>query len=103
MESLLIARDKPIINKTDSSLLLELFKYNISGYHMMSYTSYDVRLSDCAGAIAVCSIFTICYEFCILSKTQCKSIYYHFMRDHESSNFQKPARNKRICGETYDF
>ena len=37
MESLQIARDKPILNKTDSSLPLELFSYNISGYHMMFY------------------------------------------------------------------
>ena len=41
MESLLIARDKPILNKADSSLPLELFQCNISGYHMMFYTSYD--------------------------------------------------------------
>ena len=37
MESLLIARDKPILNKADSSLPLELFQCNISGYHMMFY------------------------------------------------------------------
>ena len=35
MEILLIAPDKPIPNKADSSLPLELFSYNISGYHMM--------------------------------------------------------------------
>ena len=34
IESLLIARDKPILNKADSSLPLELFEYNISGYHL---------------------------------------------------------------------
>ena len=45
----------------------------------------------------------LCYEFCILSKTECKSIYYHFRRDHESSNFRKLARNKWICRETCDF
>ena len=37
MESLLIARDKPILNKADSSLPLELFQCNISGYPMMFY------------------------------------------------------------------
>ena len=42
----------------------------------------------------------LCYEFCILSKTECKSIYYHFRRDHESSSFRKLARNKWICRET---
>ena len=38
----------------------------------------------------------LCYEFCILSKKQCTSIYYHFRRDHESSSFWKLARNKWI-------
>ena len=37
MESLLIACDKPCLNKADFSLPLELFWYNISGYHMMFY------------------------------------------------------------------
>ena len=37
MESLLIARDKPTLNKADSSLPLELFSCKISGYHMMFY------------------------------------------------------------------
>ena len=45
----------------------------------------------------------LCYEFCILLKTECKSIYYHFRRDHESSNFCKVAGNKWICRETWDF
>ena len=45
----------------------------------------------------------LCYEFCILSKTECKSIYYHFRRDHESSSFRKLARNKWICWEIFDF
>ena len=45
----------------------------------------------------------LCYEFCILSKTEYKSIYYHFRRDHESSSFRKIARNKWICRETCDF
>ena len=45
----------------------------------------------------------LCYEFCILSITECKSIYYYFRRYHESSSFQKLARNKWICQEIYDF
>ena len=45
----------------------------------------------------------LCYEFCILSKTECKSIYYHFRRDHESSSFRKLARNNWICRKTFDF
>ena len=28
----------------------------------------------------------LCYEFCILSKTECKSIYYHFRRDQPEIN-----------------
>ena len=45
----------------------------------------------------------LCYEFCILSKTECKSIYYHFRPDHQSSSFRKLARDKWICRETCDF
>ena len=45
----------------------------------------------------------LCYDFCILSKTECKSIYYHFWRDHESSSFGKLARNEWICPEIWDF
>ena len=45
----------------------------------------------------------LCYECCILSKTECKSIYYHLRRDHETSSFWKLARNKWICRETFDF
>ena len=37
MERLLIAHDKPVLNKVDSSLSLELFWYNISVYHMVFY------------------------------------------------------------------
>ena len=46
---------------------------------------------------------SLCCEFCILSKAECKSIYYHLKRDHESSSIQKLARNKWICQETCDF
>ena len=46
----------------------------------------------------------ICFEFYILSKTECKSIHYCFRRDHESSSFRKLARNKMVfCQETCDF
>ena len=45
----------------------------------------------------------LCYEFYILSKTERKSIYSHFRRDHEYSSFQKLARNKWICRETCDI
>ena len=45
----------------------------------------------------------LCYDFCILSKTECKSIYYHFRRDNKSSSFRKLPRNKWICRESYDF
>ena len=91
MESLLIARDKPILKKVDSFLLVELFQCNISGYH--KFYTYDVHLSHCGHTIVVCSISLFCYDFYILSKTECKSIYYHFRRDQESSSFRKLARN----------
>ena len=37
MERLLIARDKPYLNKAGSSLPLRVFWYNINSYHMMLY------------------------------------------------------------------
>ena len=45
----------------------------------------------------------LCYEFCISSKTECKSIYYHFRHDQKNSSFRKLARNKWICQETCEF
>ena len=54
MESLLTAPDKPVLNKADSSLNLELFWYNISGDHMF----YHI-ISHCAYAIVVCAVFEI--------------------------------------------
>ena len=50
MESLLIARDKPIRNTANSYLPLELFKYILL---------YDVYLSHCTYTIVVCSVFII--------------------------------------------
>ena len=37
MGSLIMARDKPCLNKANSSLPLELFWYDISDYHLMFY------------------------------------------------------------------
>ena len=85
MESQLIARDKPILNKADSSLP----------------TSYDIHLSHYPYTIVQFSL--LCYKFCILSKTKCKSLYYHFRQDHESSSFQKLAGNKWICDFFHGF
>ena len=45
----------------------------------------------------------ICSKFRILSKTECKSIYYHFRRDHASSSFEKPVRRECISQKTQDF
>ena len=56
MERLLIARDKPILNKPDSSLPLELIYHNINGYHMTSYH------------IIWCPSIALCvYNCCLLS------------------------------------
>ena len=68
MENLLIARDKPCLNKADSSLSLELLWYNISGYHMMSIY-HIVRVQLSFGQFSILS-----YDFCILSKTESMSI-----------------------------
>ena len=59
MESLLIAHDKAILNKADSSLPLEIFQCNIIGYHMVFYILYDAHLFHCAYTILVCSIYLI--------------------------------------------
>ena len=102
MESLLIARDKPVLNKTDSSLPLVMIQhqwlsYDLLSHHMMSvYLIVRIQLSFVQFSL-------LCYEFCILSKAECKSIYYHSRRDHKSSSFQNLARNKWICRETYDL
>ena len=47
--------------------------------------------------------FALCYEFFVISKTECNSIYYHFRRDHENRSFRNLARNKWICREICDF
>ena len=41
----------------------------------------------------------LCYEFFVLSKTECKRIYYHFRREYDSSSFRKLARNlsRHLC------
>ena len=64
-ESLLIARDKPCLKKVDSSLLLELFLYNISGSHMF----YHI-LSQCAYTIVVCSVFNIMLQYLYFIKNR---------------------------------
>ena len=52
---------------TDSSLPLELFRYSISGYHMMSiYHIVHIQLLFVQSSI-------LCYNFCILSKIECMS------------------------------
>ena len=46
-----------------------------------------------------CCLFSFHYyvtSFVFYQKTECESIYYHFRHDHESSSFQKLARNKWI-------
>ena len=56
MEILLIAFDKPCLNKMDFSLPLRLFWYNISSYHMMFYH------------IIWCTSITLCvYNCCLFS------------------------------------
>ena len=68
MESLLlIACDKPCLNKTDSSLPLKLFFYNISGYVLLHHKMSIYH-------IVVCSVSILCCQFCILSKTKYTSI-----------------------------
>ena len=67
MESLLIGRDKTVLNKADSSLPLELF--DVASVVIICFiTSYDAHLSPCAHTIVVCSVFNV-MSFSVLSKT----------------------------------
>ena len=95
MESLLIARDKPILN-TDSSLPVELFQYNISGYYVLSHHMMFI-FPIVHIQLPFVQFSLLCYKFCISSKTERKSIYYHFSHDYKSSGFRKLARNKWTC------
>ena len=59
IESLLIARDKPILNKADSLYLWSYFNVTSVVIIWFFIGSYDVHLSHCAYAIVVCSVFII--------------------------------------------
>ena len=59
MDSLQIARDKPILNKADFSLPLELFWYSISGYHMMFY--HIIWCPSVPLCVSSCRLFSFHY------------------------------------------
>ena len=71
LDSLLIARDKPVLKKADSSLLLELFCLH-HGYHLMFYhVIWSLSIPLC---VYICCLFSFQYHitsFSILSKTEC--------------------------------
>ena len=81
MESLLIARDKPALNKVDSWLPI-VAQFN-------NFITWCSSLSHCVCTIVVFSVFNIR----IFSKTECISTWYHF-RCFISSCFWKLAVNK---------
>ena len=58
MESLLIELDKPILNKGDSSLPLELFQYN-SGYYTMFY--HIILCASIPSCVYNCRLCSSCY------------------------------------------
>ena len=58
MESLLITVDKGILNKADSSVPLELFWYNISGYHMFYQIKWCPSITLC---VYNCHLFSFQY------------------------------------------
>ena len=100
MESLLIAHDKLILNKANSSLPLQLFQFNIIGYYTMFYTSWCPSIPLCIHNSSLFDLFNFHYyvkSFVFYQKPECKSIYYNFRRDQKSSSFWKLARNKWIC------
>ena len=42
-------------------------------------------------------------NFTVLSKTECKSVYYQFRGHYESSDFRKLPVDKLICQEIYEY
>ena len=75
MESLLIARDKPVLNKAYSSLPLELFWYNVSGYHMMFYhIVWCPFISSCVYSCILLYFQYYVTRFSVSSKTECMNI-----------------------------
>ena len=102
MESLLIARDKPVYNKAGSSLPLGLFWCNISVYHVMFYHI----IWFLSVPLWVCNVFSFQYyvaNFSSSSTAECMNIYCHFRRDHENSDFGKLVVNKWICRKNCDY
>ena len=78
MERLIIARDKLVLNKADSSFPLELFCNNISGYHMMFYRIiWCPSIPLCVYNLPFLQFSILCYELCILSKTECCLLYFY--------------------------
>ena len=104
MESLLIACEKLVLNKSNPSLPLELFWYNISGYHMIFYhIIWYLSVPLCVYNCRLSSFQYFVTSFNTLSKTECISIQYYFRRDHESNGFRKPGVNKWICRKSCDY
>ena len=75
MESLLIACDKPCLNKADSSLPLELFWYNISGYHMMFYRIIWLSHHSITLCIYNCRLFSFQYYVTIFVFYQKQNVW----------------------------
>ena len=88
----LTVRDKP--DKTDYSLSFELFDNNNNGYHLMFYLIFSYDIPSCLCNFRLFSFRYYVINFTFLSKAECMSIYYHFRRDHESSDFSK---NQWFC------
>ena len=98
MEDLLIACNKPVLYKMNSSLALELFSYNISSYYMMLYhIIWCPSIPLCVYNFCLLSFQFYVASFNILSKTESMSRKYYFRCDHEWSCFRNLAVNKCIC------
>ena len=68
--------------------------YDVLTHHMMSFYP-TVRME-----LSFVQFSLICSKYRILSKTEFKSIYYHFKCDHESISFEKPVRRECISRKT---
>ena len=91
MESLPIARDKPCLNKADSSLPLELFWYNIVVIIWCFITSYDVIYH--LVRIHLSFVHSFKYYVMIFVFFMIFVCYDYF------ANFRKLAVNKWVCGK----
>ena len=91
VESLLIEWGKPVVNKANASIPLELFWYSTLVVIIWWFiTSCDVHPSYCGYAFVVCSVFNNILEILTVWSKKVKLWIYCCIRlDHESNSSRK--------------